>query len=68
MAREELGAKVITLNTIAPEELAVDSPMRIKTGKPVPKASNSFAPPTTVVLGRLAYPRVLLLPTAELLR
>jgi len=40
MAREELGAKVITLNTIAPEELAVDSPMRIKTGKPVPKISN----------------------------
>lgn len=40
MAKDDLGAKMITLNTIAPEELAEDSPMRIKTGKPVPKASS----------------------------
>lgn len=57
MAKEELGAKTITLNTIAPEELAVDSPMRIKTGKPVPKASNLFASPTAAILGCLAYPQ-----------
>lgn len=37
MAKEELGAKTITLNTIAPEELAEDNPTRIKTGRLVPK-------------------------------
>lgn len=57
MAKEELGAKTITLNTIAPEELAVDSPMRIKTGKPVPKASNPFASLNAAILGCLAYPQ-----------
>ncbi|KAH7040604.1 uncharacterized protein B0I36DRAFT_357880 [Microdochium trichocladiopsis] len=39
-AKEELGAKAITLNTIAPEELAENNPTRIKTGRPVPKISN----------------------------
>ncbi|KAJ1338083.1 GNAT family N-acetyltransferase [Microdochium nivale] len=40
MAKEELGAKTITLNTIAPEELAEDNPTRIKTGRLVPKITN----------------------------
>lgn len=40
MAKEEFGAKAITLETIANEEVRVDSPRRIALKRPIPTVTN----------------------------
>lgn len=42
MAKEEFGAKAITLETIANEEVRVDSPRRIALKRPIPTVSSTF--------------------------